>query len=165
MRDTIVKGLLWFSAIGCGLMGGVYFAFSTFVMTALNRLAPAQGIAAMNSISVTIVHSLFMPLFMGTTLSSLALVAMGLLRRTDPGAMWMINGGIVYVVGMFLCTMIYNVPLNDALAAVDPTSSAGETLWARYVTDWTFWNHVRTVASIAAAVLLTLAMGAWRVKS
>jgi uncharacterized membrane protein len=62
----------------------------------LSRIAPAQGIAAMNSISVIIVQSTFMPLFMGTTLSGLALVVMGLLRRADPGSLWMISGGIVY---------------------------------------------------------------------
>ena len=43
----LVTGLLWFSAIGCGLLAGLYFAFSTFIMTALGRIDQAAGISAM----------------------------------------------------------------------------------------------------------------------
>jgi uncharacterized membrane protein len=39
------------TALGCGLVAGVFFAFSSFVMPALKRLPPAQGIAAMQSIN------------------------------------------------------------------------------------------------------------------
>ena len=67
MRQVITSGLLWFSAVGCGLLAGVYFAFSTFIMSALARTGPAQGIAAMNVINVEIVKSLFLPFFLGTT--------------------------------------------------------------------------------------------------
>ena len=64
--------LLWFSALGCGVLGGVYFAFSTFIMSALSEIGPPKGVAAMNSIDVRIQRSLFMPLFASTTLTSLA---------------------------------------------------------------------------------------------
>ena len=64
---TLVTGLLWFSAIGCGLLAGLYFAFSTFIMTALGRIDQGAGIAAMNSINKVIVQSLFLPVFMGST--------------------------------------------------------------------------------------------------
>jgi uncharacterized membrane protein len=49
--------------------------------------------------------------------------------------------------------MVCNVPLNDQLAAAAPAHDVG--LWARYLETWTFWNHVRTVASIASAILFT----------
>lgn len=39
------------AALGCGLVAGVFFAFSSFVMPALKRLPPAQGISAMQSIN------------------------------------------------------------------------------------------------------------------
>ena len=46
-----MPGLLYpltlIAAIGCGLVAGVFFAFSSFVMKALARLQPAQGVAAM----------------------------------------------------------------------------------------------------------------------
>jgi uncharacterized membrane protein len=64
----------------------------------------------------------------------------------------------LYLVGTFLVTMVGNVPLNDALAIADSNSAEGATLWAKYLTNWTFWNHVRTVAAIAAATLFAIAL-------
>ncbi|RQQ56439.1 anthrone oxygenase family protein [Burkholderia stagnalis] len=158
MRALVTVILLWCSAIGCGVLAGVYFAFSAFVMTSLGRLAPAAGIAAMNAINVDIVRSLFMPAFLGTTLTSLALVVLALLRVGEPGAIGIVAGGASYVLGMFVVTMVFNVPLNDALAAADPASAEGAALWARYLRDWTLWNHVRALASMAACGLFIAAI-------
>jgi uncharacterized membrane protein len=160
MTQTIVTGLLWFSVIGCGLLGGLYFAFSAFIMTSFARIDQAAGIAAMNAINVDIVKSMFMPLFLLTTLAGAALVVLAILRWGEPGAFAMLLGGIVYVVGMFLVTMIFNVPLNNALAAVDPASAEAAATWARYLKEWTPWNHVRTVACTAATVLFIAAIAA-----
>ena len=158
MPRLVITSLLWFGAMGCGLAAGLYFAFSAFVMTALGRIEQAQGISAMNSISSTILQSPFMPLFYSTTLVSLALAIIGLVRRGEPGAMPMLAGGLIYVVGMFLCTIVFNVPLNNALAVVDPASGAAAPVWARYLKDWTLWNHVRTISSTAATALYIAAL-------
>ncbi|RQR59190.1 DUF1772 domain-containing protein [Burkholderia sp. Bp9126] len=112
----------------------------------------------MNAINVDIVRSLFMPAFVGTTLTSLALVVLALLRVGEPGATWIASGGAIYVLGMFVVTMVFNVPLNDALAAADPSSAEGVASWARYLRSWTLWNHVRTVASMAACGLFIAAI-------
>lgn len=124
MTKIVMSCLLSFGAVGCGLLGGVYFAFSVFIMTALGSIERAQGISAMNSISSTILNSLFMPFFFGTTLVSLILVVIGVIRRREPGSIAMIAGGLIYIAGMFLCTAFFNVPLNDELAAVNPASDA-----------------------------------------
>ena len=160
MRSAWITGLLWFSAIGCGLMAGLYFAFSTFIMTALGRIGQAPGIMAMNAINAVIVQSLFMPLFLGTTLASLLLAIAAAFRWGEPGAAAMLAGGALYVIGMFVCTAVIHVPLNNALAAVDPTSAEAASLWARYLTDWTLWNHVRTISSTLACTLYIWAIAA-----
>src|SRR5215472_2944444 len=102
MRQILTLGLLWFSAIGCGLLAGVYFAFSAFVMTSLARITPAVGIAAMNSINVEIVRSLFMPIFLGTTLTSATVAVLAFFRWGEPGSIAMLAGGVMYVLGMFV---------------------------------------------------------------
>ena len=160
MLQAVVTGLLWFAAIGCGLLAGLYFAFSTFIMTALGRIGQVSGIMAMNAINAVIVQSLFMPLFLGTTLASLLLAIAGVVRWSEPGATAMLAGGALYVIGMFVCTVVFNVPLNNALAAADPASADAASLWARYLTDWTLWNHVRTVASTLACALFIWAIAA-----
>ena len=156
MLHLIASVLLWFSAIGCGLMAGVYFAFSTFVMTSLARIDQGAGIATMNAINIDILRSLFMPLFFGTTLASIALAILGLLNSGHAGAMPTIAGAVIYFTGMFIVTVVFNVPLNDALAAVDPASAEAGSIWRRYLSEWTFWNHVRTIASgVATALFIT----------
>jgi uncharacterized membrane protein len=155
-----MTGLLWFSAIGCGLIAGVYFAFSTFIMTSFARIAPTAGVAVMNAINVDIVRSVFIPLFFGTTLAAGILAGLALFRWSGPGSMAVLVGGAIYVIGMLGVTVAFNVPLNNALAAVDPSSAEGASLWAGYVRDWTFWNHVRLIASISASVLFIVGLTA-----
>jgi uncharacterized membrane protein len=160
MIAALLTCLLWFSAIGSGIIAGLFFAFSTFIMTALAKIPQAHGISAMQSINTTILGSLFMPVFLGTTLAGLVLAVIGIVRWGEPGAPAMAAGGIIYVVGMFVCTIALNVPLNNALAAVDPGSAQGAQIWARYLADWTMWNHVRTVASVVACGLFILSITA-----
>jgi uncharacterized membrane protein len=160
MSELFIASLLWFAAIGCGLLAGLYFAFSTFIMSALGRIDQAHSISAMNSISSTILHSLFMPFFWGTTVASFVLFIVGFVRRGEPGSMAMLAGGLIYIGGMFICTILFNVPLNNALAAVNPASAEATSVWARYLKDWTLWNHLRTISSTAACALYISAIAA-----
>ena len=157
---TSVLALL--SALGSGLIAGAFFAFSTFVMKALGRLQPPQGIAAMNSINVVVINPWFMGAFLGTALACLVLAVSSLRAWQKPGAGYLLAGAVLYIVGTFLVTMVFNVPRNNALAAVDPESAEGARLWASYLSGWTAWNHVRTVAALAAAALLTFGFCAAR---
>ena len=146
------------SALGCGVIGGVFFAFSTFVMKALNALPPPQGIAAMKSINVVVLNPLFLGVFVGTAVGCIVVILASILGWDKPGTTPALLGGIFYLVGTFLVTMICNVPRNDALAALHPSGPASEQLWSEYVRCWTAWNHVRTIAAIVASVLMMLAM-------
>ena len=159
MIDNLLFALAFVSALGCGLMAGVFFAFSAFVMHALARLPPAQGIAAMQSINVAVINPLFMAVFLGTAAACALLAVSSLLRWHKPGASYLLAGGLLYLAGTFLVTIVCNVPRNDALAAVDPASADGASRWAGYIASWTAWNHVRTAAALAAAVSHTTALG------
>jgi uncharacterized membrane protein len=158
MRQFAIVVLLWFSTIGSALLAGLYLAFSAFIMTSLGRIDKSSGIAAMNAINLDIQRSLFMPIFVGSTLTAAILAVMAPIGWAEPSALPMLVGGVLYVAGMFVVTMVWNVPLNNALAAVDVSDVDATSVWARYLKEWTFWNHVRTVASIASAVLFILAL-------
>ena len=158
MNDTVTHSLLWTAAVSAGVMAGVYFAFSTFVMSALARLPQSAGVSAMQSINKTILSSPFMPLFFGSTLLSLGAIGLGVWHWGAPGSMFMAVGGAVYVVGMFVCTAAFNVPLNNALWMVGPQSAEAAPLWSTYLHDWTLWNHVRTIASTIACALFIAAL-------
>ncbi len=53
-----------------------------------------------------------------------------------------------------------NGPLNNALAAVGGNGPEAGVVWARYLSDWTAWNHVRTVTSALATGLFIYAIAA-----
>jgi uncharacterized membrane protein len=144
--------------LGCGLMAGVFFAFSTFVMQALARLPAAQGIAAMQAINITVINPWFMSVFLGTGVACIILIISTLIKWHQPGAVYLLSGSLFYLIGTIAVTMIFNVPLNEALAIAKPDSADGATLWNRYLTDWTFWNHVRAIAALLAATLLTMSL-------
>ncbi|ABA24003.1 conserved hypothetical protein [Trichormus variabilis ATCC 29413] len=147
-----------FAILGCGLMAGVFFAFSTFVMNALARLQPTQGIVAMQSINITVINPLFMTAFLGTGVACMILLISLLLNRHQPSAVYLLAGSLLYLFGTFGVTIIFNVPLNKALAIANPDSTDGVKLWTSYLTNWTFWNHIRTAAALAASALLTIAL-------
>lgn len=156
--DNLRYPLILVAALGCGLIAGVFFAFSTFVMKALAQQPPAQGIVAMQSINITVINPLFMGAFWGTAAACIFLTISSLLKWHQPGAVYLLLGSLLYFVGTFLVTVLCNVPLNDALAIAKPDSTDGANLWARYLTDWTLWNHVRTIAALAAAASFTIAL-------
>ncbi|MBB2796002.1 UNVERIFIED_ORG: putative membrane protein [Rhizobium pisi] len=146
------------AAIGSGLVAGIFFAFSTFIMTAFSRIPAEQGIAAMNSINVTIVRSPFMALFVPTAILCLVISVLALINWRGGASALMLAGAALYVVASFLSTIIFNVPMNDALAKVSSNGAEAATLWATYLRDWTWWNHVRTIASLLASVAFVRAL-------
>ena len=158
MIDGVHFALTLGAALGCGLMAGVFFAFSAFVMTALARLPPGQGIAAMQSINVVVINPVFGVAFFGTAAACVLLAVSALLGWRRPGAVYVLVGSLLYLLGTIAVTIVFNVPRNDALAAVDPASAEGARLWADYVTSWTAWNHVRAAAALGASASLTIAL-------
>jgi len=158
MTDHFLFALTLVSALGCGLVAGIFFAFSTFVMKALARVSPAQGIAVMQSINITVINPWFMAAFLGTAAACALVAISSLLRWNEAGAVYLLSGSLAYLIGTILVTIVFNIPRNNALAVVDPASANGARLWAIYVSSWTAWNHVRTAAALAAAVLLTVAV-------
>ncbi len=156
--DNLLFALKIFSALGCGLMAGVFFAFSAFVMNALARLSPPQGIAAMQSINIAVINPLFMTAFFGTAAACIFLAVSSLLSWHQPAAAYLLVGSLLYLVGTVLVTIVFNVPLNEALASVEPNSTESASQWVSYLANWTAWNHLRAAAALGAAASLTIAL-------
>lgn len=156
--ELAITLLLWFAALSAGLMAGLYYAFSGFVMRALAELDPPGGMLAMRAINRVIVRTAFLPLFFASSAVCLFLVAYGLVWAERPGALAMVAGGALYFAGMFVVTLAANVPLNNALAGADPAAPEGAAVWERYLVRWTAWNHVRTLSCLGALALFTAAI-------
>ncbi len=144
--------------LGSALVGGIFFAFSSFVMKALARVPSAEGIGAMQSINVVVLNPSFLGAFIGTTVVSLGAGGLALADWGRPSAPFFLGGALFYVVGTFIVTVLGNVPLNDELGAISATDPAAQDVWKRYLSRWTAWNHVRTAAAMIAALLYLLGL-------
>ena len=150
--------LTFAAALGSGLMAGAFYAFSAFIMRALGLLPAREGLAAMQRINTTAVAVPFMLGFLGTALLAAATIVGAALRWRGPETPYTVAGAALYLVGCFGVTAARNVPLNNALVALDPADPASAGTWGGYLATWTAWNHVRTVAALAAAAAFTLAL-------
>jgi uncharacterized membrane protein len=125
-------------------------------MQALAQQSPESGIRSMQAINITIINPLFFLVFLGTALASVILVITALPRLSSPGTILLLVGCVIYIIGTFGVTMAFNVPLNNKLAVLDPSTTQAAEFWREYVSSWMQWNHVRTVAAILASLLLIL---------
>jgi uncharacterized membrane protein len=158
MIDGFLLVLTLITALGCGLVAGFFFAFSTCVMKALARLPAAQGVAAMQSINVVVINPLVMAALFGTAIACVVLVVASVIEWGEPYSVYLLLGGLLYLVGPILTTIAYHVPRNDALATVDPDGPDAERHWRQYAKTWTAANHVRTLGALAAAALFIVAL-------
>ena len=145
--------LAWLMAACSGLMAGFFLAFSAVIMKSLATLSPSQGIDAMNAINKVILKTVFMPLFFGSSLLALVMMATSLWFLSEPGAGKTLTAGLIYFFGMFLTTAAVNVPLNNKLASVSGGGEEAQHIWQKYLTRWTRWNTSRSVWSFATLVI------------
>ncbi len=156
--DKLIPVVGTMALLGSALVGGIFFAFSSFIMKALAGVPSAEGIGTMQSINVVVINPSFMGAFFGTAVVSLVAIWLALAGWGHPSAPFFLGGALFYLVGTILVTIFGNVPLNDQLAAVSATDPGTREMWEHYLDRWTMWNHVRTAAAMVAALLYTFGL-------
>ena len=156
--DQVIFAVTLLAALGCGLVAGIFFAFSAFVMKALARVSSEQGISAMQSINITVINPWFMTAFFGTAAACVSTLIFAWVRWHHASAVYLLAGSALYLIGTLLVTIVCNVPRNNLLATVKPADAKSAAIWSEYVAGWTAWNHVRTIASLAAAACFSIAL-------
>ncbi|MEH6724582.1 MAG: anthrone oxygenase family protein [Hyphomicrobiales bacterium] len=147
--------LTQFSILAYALLCGVFLAFSDFIMRALADAGGIAGIEAMQSINRAVFRWMFMALFLGMVPASLIISGYSVVNLGSPATALMLLAGLIYLIGCFGVTIVFNVPMNEALAGMDMSADATRHYWTRtYLPRWTFWNTIRTVACLAAAGFL-----------
>jgi uncharacterized membrane protein len=138
------------ATVSSALIAGVFFAFSTFVMPALNRVSPGTAIRAMQAVNVAVVRPLVMVPLFGTALACPTV----LIAAPNAAAGWIGTASVVYAIGVVGVTVFGNVPLNVRLSRVDAGAHEAAAAWWSYSRPWTRLNHIRTVAALSTAVIL-----------
>ncbi|APW38414.1 hypothetical protein RD110_15425 [Rhodoferax koreense] len=146
------------ACLGAAVVGGVFFAFSAFVMKALAQLPAHQGVAAMQRINLVVLKPLFMAIFIGTTVLSAICVLAGFYPWGTARSAWLLASGLLFFLGAFVVTGACNVPRNEKLRPMDPDSPQAAAYWPVYLREWLRWNHVRTAASLLSAACAGMAL-------
>ena len=139
------------ACLAAGVVCGIFFAFSSFIMAALDRIRPSAGISAMQSINVVVINPAFLGLFLGSAVLALVMLGIGFWAWGEPSSMWLVAGGAAYLIGTLGITVFGNIPMNERLAKVDSNDEAAVEHWRGYVERWTRLNHLRGFASFVAA--------------
>ena len=157
--STLFLFFVQFSAVAYALVGGVFLAFSDFIMRSLANTGGAGGVDAMQVINREVFRWVFMTLFLGQAALSLVIVGIGFWGVTGLAGTAIMLAGLIYLVGCFGVTVVCNVPMNKALDGMDLSATTTQDYWVgTYLPRWTFWNSVRTVACTLSSLLLVLAI-------
>lgn len=136
------------AAIAAAAVGGLFYAFSTFVMRGLDRTGPDAAATAMRGINAEAqANAPFLVLFMGSALAALVVGIAALRQIRLSGSGWLLAGAVLALVPLVV-TVAVNVPLNERLAASLP--------WQEYHRIWTLWNHVRTAAPLIGSASMLI---------
>ncbi len=143
-----------------GIVAGIFFAFSDFIMKSLATIPPASGIEAMTSINRRVYRSIFIAGIWMVAILSAALIFAGFTQPKSPASYWLIGGGIIYILGVIAVSFIYNIPMNHKLEALGTTNKESDSYWKRYLSKWLLWNHARSASAIASSLCYLIAFSA-----
>jgi uncharacterized membrane protein len=153
------------AAIACALVAGFFQSFSEVVMVSLDRSMRAGGIEAMQTINREVFGTVFMVLLLGMSLAAPLAAGTAWFTLSGPPRTWLVLAGLSYFVGVFLVTLLGNVPMNTALSQLPFASPEAREYWeAVYFPRWTLWNHVRTLGAVSASLCFLLASHALQAK-
>lgn len=155
--STFLLMLLQFSILAYAVVGGVFLAFSDFIMRSL--ASTPKGAIGMQIINREVFRWVFMTLFIALAPLSIMMAAYGFLYIEGYLGFLMTFAGLSYFIGCFGVTVIHNVPMNNTLAQHVANTAELTLYWEiTYIPRWTFWNNVRTAACILSAFLVLIGL-------
>ena len=154
--STVIT-LVVVAAVLNGIVAGVFFAFSSFVMRGLDQAPAPVAVAAMQGINRAAPNPLFALALFGGPL--LGLVAAGVALGGDRDVLdaWVVVGAAAGVLSTIV-TGAFHIPRNDGLSRVDPAAADAPAVWARYRREWVAGNHVRGLLALVSSVALIVAV-------
>ncbi|MBT8202072.1 MAG: DUF1772 domain-containing protein [Acidimicrobiia bacterium] len=160
-RDSVdvVNVTVIAAALLCGLVTGFLFGFVVVAMPGLGTLEDhdfLRGFAVMDRV-IQDRQPLFMVMWAGSVVAVLATAVLGIFELEGADRLLAEMAAAVYLLGVQAPTAMVNIPLNDAVQALDLDSlSPPSLLKARkdFERRWNRWNAVRTAFGAVATVLL-----------
>jgi uncharacterized membrane protein len=132
------------SLLTTGLAAGVFYTFSMSVMPGLARVGDRPFVEAMSSVNRAILNGWFAIAFGGAPLFTAVALLLHLGAGHRAPLPWLVAALVLYLAQLVI-TFAVNVPLNNALDAVDPGTDDLAAARGRFEAPWVRWNLVRTL--------------------
>ena len=147
------------SILLCALVAGLVFGFAIVVMPGIAKLSDREFLVAFKHMDMIIQNNqpLFMLVWMGSILTVLGTLILGILNLHSEEITLLWIASILYLLGVQLPTIRFNIPLNNALQnldIMDLNDSELAIFRVEFETPWNRWNRVRTLNAIATVSIL-----------
>lgn len=143
-----------FLALWSAIVGGVFSAFSEFVMPALTKTTPTCGIEAIQQINRDVIGTQFVAGIILIAPLCVMFAVYCLLAYEDIVIWPVLSAAGLYLLSVFGITVVGNVPMNNRLDAMDKSERAAAAYWQEYGRNWTRMNHIRCIGSIGTSCLM-----------
>lgn len=153
MKHTI----LFFTIVTTALMAGLFFSWSVSVMPGLKRLSDREFVLAMQAMNRAIINPVFLACFMGAGVLLAVSCFLQFEKPVPPTYYWLLAASLIYLIGVLGVTFLGNIPLNNALDALNAETtgeSALSTFRQQFELNWTALNHIRTISSLVSLCML-----------
>lgn len=145
-----IKSFTLFVAVALtGLSAGLFYAWAVSVIPGTRKIIDITYLESMQSINRAILNPAFFLVFIGSPLA----LAISTIQQFNAGkSFWMLLAAtLFYLVGTFGVTAFGNVPLNDALDALNLAELSENKLTAfrkSYEQKWNRLHFIRTVFAV-----------------
>lgn len=153
MTELLRTLLLLTALVAAGLQAGTYYTWAIGVMPGLVRSDDSTFVTAMTHMNRAIVNPLFIASFLGTPLLAAGVAVCAPQARSAAVI------GTALAVATLVITFARNIPLNNALDAIDAAAAADVLGAARrdFEAAWVRWNILRALTSTGALAALAWA--------
>lgn len=153
MQSTI----LVLATTSMGLIAGLFYTFSISVMPGFRRIGDESFVQAMTAINTAIQNLWFALSFFGALLFTGWAVV--LQAGESGGNLLPVAAALALYIVVLGITFRINIPLNVALERTTaPQAGGSAAARLRFEKRWVGWNHLRTLLSAAAFILLCTAL-------
>jgi len=158
-----MKALLLLTTFFVAITTGILYGYACSVNPGLRKLSDAEYLHAMQEINRAILNPWFFACFVGPLLTYLATCfIMYQSHGVNETFLLTCSSALLYFFGVFIITIVKNVPLNDALDQIHVAESSVELLHNHrrmFEVPWNLFHLVRTTTGVVALIILLLALG------
>lgn len=148
---------LLFATLLTGLIAGIFFTWGNAITPGIGRLDTINYLRVFQNMNRTILNPLFFLVIFGSMLFSFITAYY---HKSDNTIFWLtLSAALIYFVGVFLVTILGNIPLNDMLNKTDLTSitlQEANILRDKFEVKWNNLHLIRIVASLLSFLLLII---------